>query len=86
MNLNEPADERQSGSENSAPHFLRREAQYAMITGSLVFFAGALLVLAPLVLGRTMLNRFLVAFGIVGACLGTSMILHGGWDWIRSRR
>lgn len=48
---------------------------------TLVF--SVLLALTPLVLGRWDLNRYLVAFGFVGGCVGASILLHGFWDWLR---
>jgi hypothetical protein len=44
-----------------------------------------LLVLSPLLLGRGSINRYFVAFGLIGVLLGASFLLHGGWDWVRSR-
>lgn len=52
--------------------------------GLVVFFG--LLILSPLLLGRGSLNRFIVAFGIMGLLLGASFFLHGAWDWLRAGR
>jgi len=49
--------------------------------GTLV--ASVLLALTPLALGRWDVNRYLVAFGFVGGCVGASILLHGFWDWLR---
>ena len=55
----------------------------AGLTLVLVF---GLLTLAPLLLGLGSLNRYVVAFGLIGVLLGGSFVLHGSWDWLAARR
>jgi len=54
-----------------------------VVIGIVVFFVAIILVLSPLLLGRNMLNKYLVAFGLVGAYAGVSLMLHGAVDWFR---
>ncbi len=62
-----------------------RRAQRTVGVGLLLIVVFGLLVLSPLLLGRGSINRYLVAFGLIGVLLGVSFLLHGGWDWVRSR-
>ena len=41
---------------------------------------GVILVLAPLLLGRGMLNKYIVAAGFLCACVGLSLLLNGLLD------
>ena len=52
---------------------------------TLVLFFG-LLTLTPLLLGLGSINRYVVAFGLIGVLLGGSFLLHGSWDWLAARR
>jgi hypothetical protein len=54
--------------------------------GAIVFFLSAMLMALPLILPRSDLNRFLVAFGFLFACFGASCMIHGAWDMIRDRK
>ena len=60
-------------------------ARRAVRIGLALVVVFGLLVLSPLLLGRWSVNRYLVAFGLIGMLLGASFLLHGGWDWVRSR-
>jgi hypothetical protein len=51
-----------------------------MRAGSIALVIGALLVLAPLVLGRGTLNKYVVAAGFLCACAGLSLLLNGLLD------
>jgi len=62
-----------------------RRARRTVGVGLLLIVVFGLLVLSPLLLGRGSINRYLVAFGLIGVLLGASFLLHGGWDWVRSR-
>jgi hypothetical protein len=53
--------------------------------GALLVVVFGLLVFSPLLLGRGSINRYIVAFSLIGVLLGASFLLHGGWDWVRSR-
>ena len=64
----------------------RASGRRAVVAGVTLVVACGLLVLSPLLLGRGSINRFLVAFGLVGFLLGASVLLHGGWDWLTSGR
>ena len=58
----------------------------ALVAGFVLLLCSALLVASPLVLGRSTINRYLVAFGVIGLLLGASVFLHGAWDWLAARR
>ena len=60
-------------------------ARRTVFIGLALFAAGALVVLSPLLLGRGILNRYIVAFGLIGVFIGGSCVIHGGWDWLRGR-
>jgi len=68
-------DERRTGS-----------TRRALVAGLVLVSCSALLVASPLLLGRSSINRYLVAFGFIGALLGASVLLHGAWDWLAARR
>jgi hypothetical protein len=63
----------------------RDRARRTVFIGLAVFLTGALITLSPILLGRGSLNRYVVAFGLVGVFIGGSCVLHGGWDWLRGR-
>jgi hypothetical protein len=44
------------------------------------------LIALPLILPRSNINRFLVAFGFLFACFGASCVVHGFWDLMRERK
>ena len=56
-----------------------------VLAGVWTFLGPVALACMPLLWGRSGLNRFFVAFGFVGACLGASIMLHGTWDWLTAR-
>ena len=58
----------------------------ALLAGSCLILVCALLALTPLLLGRGSINRYIVAFSLVGFLLGASFLLHGAWDWLTSGR
>jgi hypothetical protein len=62
-----------------------RKAKRTVGVGLLLVLVFGLLVFSPLLLGRGSVNRFIVAFSLIGVLLGGSFLLHGGWDWVRSR-
>ena len=64
----------------SRPSHLR-----TILIGLAVFFVGAVVALSPLLVGRGILNRFIVTFGLIGVFIGGSCVIHGGWDWLRGR-
>lgn len=64
----------------------QRAARRALLTGVFLVLFFGLLVASPLLLGRSSVNRYLVAFGLIGALLGASVLLHGAWDWLTARR
>lgn len=63
-----------------------RAARRALLTGSMLVVVFGPLVLAPLLLGRWSVNRYIVALGLVGVLIGGSVLLHGAWDWMVARR
>jgi hypothetical protein len=60
-------------------------AKRAVIVGTLVALASLLLVLSPLVLGKRGPTKYIVAFALVGLCLGASILLHATFDLVRRR-
>ena len=61
----------------------RRPGPGAVVKAGLGTLAvSAAVALLPLLLGRWDVNRYLVAFGFVGGCVGASILLHGVWDWL----
>jgi lipid-A-disaccharide synthase len=63
-----------------------KAARRAVMTGLLLVPLFGLIVLAPLLLRRGSINRFIVAFGLAGMLLSGSFLLHGSWDWLAARR
>ena len=64
----------------------RDNARRTLGAGLLILACSLGLVLLPLLLGHWSVNRYFVAFGLIGACLGLSCLLHGAWDWLRGRQ
>jgi hypothetical protein len=71
---------------SDSPQQERARARRTVVIGLVVFVVFALLTFSPLLLGRGSLNRFIVAFSLVGVMLGGSFVLHGAWDWLRAGR
>ena len=69
-----------------SPAHERPRARRTVLIGLFVFVVFAMLAFSPLLLGRGSLNRFIVAFSLVGVMLGGSFMLHGAWDWLRAGR
>ena len=65
---------------------MQRRAGRTIRMGLLLVFVFALLVVSPLMLGRGSVNRYIVAFALIGVLLGASFLLHGSWDWLVARR
>jgi hypothetical protein len=63
-----------------------RSVRRALLAGAALVLVCGCVVFSPLLLGRGSLNRYLVAFGLMGFLLGASLLLHGGWDWLTSGR
>ena len=63
-----------------------RAARRTIIAGAALVLACGTLALSPLLLGRWSVNRYIVAFGLIGGLLGASFLLHGTWDWLAARR
>ena len=61
-------------------------ARRTVLTGIVLIVLFGLLALTPLLLGRGGINRYIVAFSVVGVLLGASCVLHGTWDWLAGRR
>ena len=58
----------------------------ALLAGLALVVVFGLLALSPLVLERGSVNRYIVAFSLMGVLLGGSFLLHGVWDWLASGR
>jgi hypothetical protein len=61
----------------------RSSPKRVALAGLWTFLVSAVLVLSPLALGPSDLNRYLVAFGFVGLCVGLSIMLHALLDGLR---
>ncbi len=64
----------------------RTAAGKAIRLGCAVIIAAMALLLVPLVsryIALEQINRYMVAFGLLGMCVGISLILHGAVDWWR---
>ena len=61
-------------------------ARRALLAGLMLVLVFGMIVLSPLLLGRGSVNRYIVAFGLIGVLLGGSFLLHGSWDWLVARR
>ena len=59
------------------------QGRRAVLAGFAVCAGALFLMLLPLTWGRSSINRYFVAFGFVGFCVGFSFILPGAWDWWR---
>ena len=57
----------------------------AVAAGLILGVCCLMLMLLPLVWGRSGINKYFVAFGFFGLCLSISFIAHGTWDWYRGR-
>lgn len=53
--------------------------------GIVVLLGSLCLAVLPMLWGRWGLNKYLVAFGLLGFFLGASLLLHGTWDLLRNR-
>ena len=54
--------------------------------GAIALAFGAVLILAPLLLGRGGFNKYIVAVGFLCGCLGLSLLLNGLLDFLLRRR
>ena len=63
----------------------RRSASQAIRVGVIVLAVGAVLTLVPLVLDLRSVNRFLVAFGLIGVLVGLGCLTNGLIDLVRDR-
>jgi small neutral amino acid transporter SnatA (MarC family) len=70
------------------PNQRRIAAQKAIRLGCAVIVAAIALLLIPLIsryIALQQINRYVVAFGLLGMCVGLSLILNGAVDWWRGR-
>ncbi len=56
-----------------------------MLTGAILIAVCTLLVFSPLLLGPGVISKCIVAFSLIGLCLGGSILLNGAFDWWRRR-
>jgi hypothetical protein len=61
----------------------RTESSRAIRVGLIVFITSLAVLLLPLVLDLRSLNRFLVAFGLIGTFLGLGWTTNGAIDLFR---
>jgi len=62
------------------------ESRRAVLAGLGLLAFCIVLALLPLVWGSSSINKYFVAFGLLGSCVAISFIIHGAWDWWRGRR
>ena len=63
----------------------RRRAAQAIRAGAVVLVVSVAIVFLPLLLGGNAFNKYLVAFGLVGAFVGLGWMTNGLIDLIRVR-
>jgi hypothetical protein len=63
----------------------RGRAARVIRVGIIVFIVGITMVFLPLLIGHTALNKYLVAFGLVGTLVGLSCVTNGAIDRFRAR-
>lgn len=63
-----------------------RSPRRTILSGVWILLGSCMLLSMPLLLGRWEPNKYLVAFGFIGACVGASTMLHGTWDALIERR
>jgi len=56
-----------------------------LLIGAIVTGLSILFVFSPFLLGKGVISNAIVAFSLVGFCIGGSVLLHGSYDWWRSR-
>lgn len=62
-----------------------RTHRRTLLTGAIVVVVCILFLLSPLLLGRGVISNAIVAFSLVGLCIGGSILLNGAFDWWRRR-
>ena len=67
------------------PSFPRDAARRAVRAGLAVLLVSIVTVLLPLLLGRNSLNKYLVAFGLLGVFIGLGWLTNGAIDLFRTR-
>jgi hypothetical protein len=63
----------------------RRRAVQAVRLGAGIVIVSSILLASPLALGSGGPVKYIVAVGMVGACVGLSSLLHGAWDLWRGK-
>ena len=63
----------------------RNAARRAVHAGLAVLLVSVATVCLPLLLGRNSLNKYLVAFGLLGAFIGLGWLTNGAIDLFRAR-
>jgi hypothetical protein len=61
----------------------KEQGRRAVLAGAALCGVAVMLMVLPLIWGRSSINKYFVAFGFVGFCAGMSFIAHGAWDWWR---
>jgi hypothetical protein len=79
-----PADPSDSPPAQDVPR--RRPApRQVLVAGLLATAISLAIVFLPALWGEWDWNKYFVAFGLIGTFLGLSLLLHGAWDWVRTR-
>jgi len=55
------------------------------MTGAIIVVICVLFALTPILLGRGVISNSIVAFSLIGLCIGGSVLLNGAFDWWRQR-
>ncbi len=56
-----------------------------LLTGAIIVLVSALLVFTPLLLGQGVISKSIVAFALIGLCIGGSILMNVTFDWWRRR-
>ena len=62
-----------------------RSHRRTLMTGAIIVVICVLFALTPILLGRGVISNSIVAFSLIGLCIGGSVLLNGAFDWWRQR-
>lgn len=68
------------------PRDASTSARRSLVIGASCSLVAIAILLLPLALGRWELNKYIVVVGFILLLFSMSVILHGTWDLLRSRR
>jgi hypothetical protein len=64
----------------------RSSPRYTAAWGAALVLVGLLLLVSPMLLGRGVLIKYILATGFLGTCLGLTFFINGVVDWLRESR